>query len=103
MNDSSNKKIVASLLDGAYLEVIPTPSIMDQLVHIRRHHRVGISCSPAHGVEPTLRLAENLRALPEEHQLKVIPHIAARMISMLKLSLFQAETDMNPLAPTVIP
>ena len=80
MNDASNKKIVASLLDGAYLEVIPTPSIMDQLVHIRRHHRVGISCSPAHGVEPTLRLAENLRALPEEHQLKVIPHIAARMI-----------------------
>lgn len=80
MNAFSNNKIMAGLLDGAYLEVIPTPSIMDQLVHIRRHHRVGISCSPAHGVEPTLELAEKLRALPEKHQLKVIPHIAARMI-----------------------
>jgi len=80
MNDNNNKNILANLLDQVYLEVIPTHSILDRLVHIPRHSLVGISCSPAHGIEPTLELAENLRALPDESQLKVIPHIAARMI-----------------------
>jgi len=80
MNDDSNNKVLAGLLNQAYLEVIPTGSIMDRLVHIPRHNRVGISCSPAQGIEPTLRLVEELCALPEERQLKLIPHISARMI-----------------------
>jgi methylenetetrahydrofolate reductase (NADPH) len=41
---------------------------------------VAITCSPAHGIEPTLELTAQLRALPEERRLKLIPHIAARMV-----------------------
>lgn len=80
MSSDNNRLALARLLDQSYLEVIPTPSIMDRLVHIPRHCFVAISCSPTHGVEPTLELVENLRALPEEEQLKLIPHISARMI-----------------------
>lgn len=80
MTGDNRQRVVARLLDKAYLEVIPTPSIMDRLVHIPRHCYVGISCSPTHGLEPTLELVEKLRALPEERQLKLIPHISARMI-----------------------
>jgi methylenetetrahydrofolate reductase (NADPH) len=80
MTVDNNNKILARLLDRAYMEVIPTPSIADRLVHIPRHCLVAISCSPAHGLEPTLQLVEKLRALPEERQLKLIPHIAARTI-----------------------
>lgn len=76
----NNNKILSRLLDKAYMEVIPTPSILDRLVHIPRHCLVAISCSPTHGLEPTLQLAEKLRALPEDRQLKLIPHVAARMI-----------------------
>lgn len=80
MKTINNKDILAHLLEQAYLEVIPTKSIMDRLVHIPRHCYVSITCSPAHGIEPTLELVENLRSLPDEKQLKLIPHIAARMI-----------------------
>ena len=80
MNDVQNKQMLASLLDQAYLEVIPSKTILDRLVHIPRHCYVAITCSPTHGLEPTLKLVENLRKLPDERQLKLIPHIAARMV-----------------------
>lgn len=80
MNDTNNKNVMAGLLDEAYLEVIPTKTIIDRLVHIPRHYYVSITCSPTKGLEPTLDLVEKLRALPDERQLKLIPHIAARMI-----------------------
>jgi len=79
MMDNANKTL-ADMLNGAYMEVIPTPSILEHLVHIPRPHRVGISCSPKHGVEPTLRLVEEMKALPEDKRLSVIPHISARMV-----------------------
>ena len=79
MMDNNNKHL-AAMLNGAYMEVIPTPSILDHLVHIPRHHRVGISCSPKHGIEPTLQLVEEMKALPEERRLSLIPHISARMV-----------------------
>ncbi|MEE8339944.1 MAG: hypothetical protein V3R56_07345, partial [Xanthomonadales bacterium] len=80
MNSSNNHQVLASLLDQAYLEVFPTRTIIDRLIHIPRHSYVAITCSPVHGLEPTLKLVEQLRALPEERQLKLIPHVAARMI-----------------------
>ena len=80
MNNNNNHQILAGLLDQAYMEVIPTRTIVDRLIHIPRHSYVSITCSPVHGLEPTLELVEELRALPEERQLKLIPHIAARMI-----------------------
>jgi len=49
-------------------------------VHIPRHSYVAITCSPVHGLEPTLELMEELRALPEQRQLRLIPHVAARMV-----------------------
>lgn len=77
----NNKQItVTSLLRHAYLEVFPTRSILERLVHIPKQSYVSITCSPVSGLEPTLELVENLRALPEERQLKLVPHIAARLI-----------------------
>ena len=75
-----NQELLARLLDQAYLEVFPTKTIAGRLVHIPRHCYVGISCSPTYGMEPTIALVEQLKAQPDESQLKVIPHIAARMI-----------------------
>jgi methylenetetrahydrofolate reductase (NADPH) len=68
------------MLDKAYMEVIPTGTILDRLIHVPRHSYVAITCSPVKGLEPTLELVESLRALPEERRLKLIPHIAARMV-----------------------
>jgi len=73
-------QLLAGMVDQAYLEIIPTSTILDRVVHLPQHSYVAITCSPAHGVEPTLELAEKLRALPEERQLKLVPHIAARMV-----------------------
>ena len=80
MKNQPDKRNIARLLDQAYLEVIPSGTILDRLAHIPRHCFVAITCSPKHGLEPTLDLVEKLKALPEERQLKLIPHIAARMI-----------------------
>lgn len=71
---------LTELMDQAYLEVIPTPTIVDRLVHIPRHSYVGITCSPTAGIDATLDLVDELRALPEERRVKLVPHIAARMV-----------------------
>lgn len=80
MNSNNNHQVLARLLDQAYMEVFPTKTILDRLIHIPRHSYVSITCSPVKGLEPTLKLVEQLRALPEKRQLKLIPHISARMI-----------------------
>jgi methylenetetrahydrofolate reductase (NADPH) len=80
ISKESSTRVLARLLDQAYLEVIPSKTIVERLIHIPRHCFVAITCSPVHGLEPTLELVEELRALPDERQLKLIPHIAARMI-----------------------
>jgi methylenetetrahydrofolate reductase (NADPH) len=77
---TSNFNVLGGLMEQAYLEVIPTKTIVDRLVHLPRHSYVSITCSPATGVDPTLDMVDELRALPEERQLKLIPHIAARMV-----------------------
>jgi len=81
MNPSLHKdRLLAEMVNQAYLEVIPTSTILERLAHLPQHAYVAITCSPVHGVEPTLELAEKLRALPEERRLKLVPHIAARMV-----------------------
>ena len=77
---TSNGQELAGLMDQAYLEVIPTKTIVDRLVHLPQHSYLSITCSPATGVGPTLDMVERLRALPEERQLKLVPHIAARAV-----------------------
>ena len=81
MNEfSANDRKLAHLMDQAYMEVIPTRTIVDRLVHLPRHSYVSITCSPEKGVGPTLDMVDTLRALPEERQLKLVPHIAARAV-----------------------
>jgi methylenetetrahydrofolate reductase (NADPH) len=81
LNPSLHKdRLLASLVDQAYLEIIPTSTILERVVHLPQHAYVSITCSPTHGVEPTLDLTEKLRALPQERRLKLIPHIAARVV-----------------------
>jgi methylenetetrahydrofolate reductase (NADPH) len=73
-------RVLAGMLGKAYLEIIPTSTILERVVHLPQHAYVAITCSPVHGIEPTLALTAQLRALPEERRLKLIPHIAARMV-----------------------
>lgn len=77
---TSNGQVLAGMMDQAYLEVIPTKTIVDRLVHLPQHSYLSITCSPATGVGPTLDMVDKLRALPEERQLKLVPHIAARVV-----------------------
>lgn len=77
---TSNGQVLAGMMDQAYLEVIPTKTIVDRLVHLPQHSYLSITCSPATGVGPTLDMVDELRALPEERQLKLVPHIAARVV-----------------------
>ena len=76
----NNDKKLAGMMEQAYLEVIPTRTIVDRLIHLPRHSYLSITCSPVHGVGPTLDMVDELRALPEERQLKLVPHIAARVV-----------------------
>ena len=76
----TNGQVLAGLMEQAYMEVIPTRTIVDRLVHLPQHSYVSITCSPATGVGPTLDMVDELRALPEERQLKLVPHIAARVV-----------------------
>jgi len=80
MKNNADGRIVSRLLGQAYLEVIPTGTIPDRLAHVPRQCYVAITCSRAKGLETTLELVEKLRALPDERRLRLIPHIAARMI-----------------------
>lgn len=77
---SQNAGILAGMMEQAYLEIIPTKTIKERLFHLPRHSYVAITCSPATGVGPTLDMVDELRALPEDQQLKLVPHIAARMV-----------------------
>ena len=73
-------RVLAGMINQAYLEIIPTPTILERVAHLPQHAYVAITCSPMHGIEPTLELTAQLRALPEERRLKLIPHVAARMV-----------------------
>ena len=75
-----SQELLAGLMDQTYLEVFPTKTIANRLVHIPRNSFVGISCSPTHGMEPTIALTEQLKTQNNESRFKVIPHIAARMV-----------------------
>ncbi len=80
MDNNNNTHTLAHLLEQAYLEVIPTPTIMDRLHYLPAHCYIAITCSPVNGLEPTLALVEKLSALPREKQFKLVPHVAARLV-----------------------
>jgi methylenetetrahydrofolate reductase (NADPH) len=71
-----NTSELANALSKAYLEIIPAPGIEERLQPIPPGSFVSITCSPVHGIDPTLELMETLA----DRDLKLIPHIAARVI-----------------------
>jgi methylenetetrahydrofolate reductase (NADPH) len=80
MNDSRPNGVMIDILEQAYLEVIPTETIAERLVHIPHSAYVAITCSPTLGVEPTLQIVEQLSTSAQAGKFKLVPHIAARMI-----------------------
>jgi methylenetetrahydrofolate reductase (NADPH) len=79
MTDPNNGAL-RSLLERSYLEVIPVKSVENQLIHVPVNSWLGISCSPTAGVEPTLGLVERVNSQHGDRGLKLVPHIAARVI-----------------------
>lgn len=76
MNNTPENSVVAKLLESSYLEIIPVAGIEERLLDLSDGAYVAITCSPTNGVEPTLQLTEQLA----NRSLKLIPHIAARMV-----------------------
>jgi methylenetetrahydrofolate reductase (NADPH) len=69
---------VVRLVAAARIEVLPTPSVEDQiLAQVPRTRTVTVTSSPSKGLEVTLGLAERLA----RQGYRVVPHLAARMVS----------------------
>lgn len=67
-------------LREAYLEVIPTATVLARLECLPRGAHVGISCSPKAGVDPTLDLVDSITRAYPDRGFQVVPHIAARCV-----------------------
>jgi methylenetetrahydrofolate reductase (NADPH) len=76
----TDTEALAQMMEQAYLEVIPTASLAERLQHLPVGAYVAITCSPATGVGPTLDMVDQLRAMPDRNGLKLIPHVAARVV-----------------------
>lgn len=71
-------EFIASLLESARYEVLPTASAYDQVLqHLPAGMVVTVTASPAKGIESTLDLAERLAAAGYP----AVPHLAARMVA----------------------
>jgi methylenetetrahydrofolate reductase (NADPH) len=68
---------VAHLLQAPRFEVIPVAGIVDKVASLSAGVTVTITASPAHGIERTVAVAEDLAARGYD----VVPHLAARMIA----------------------
>lgn len=69
---------VASALATARFEVLPTAKVESALVdHVPRHTTITVTASPSKGLGATLDLTERLVG----HGYRVVPHLAARMVS----------------------
>lgn len=58
------------------MEVYPSPSVEARLQVLAPGSWVAVTCSPTHGVEPTLELCARLAA----RGYRLVPHVAARMV-----------------------
>ncbi|MGH8867643.1 MAG: methylenetetrahydrofolate reductase [Actinomycetes bacterium] len=68
---------LATVLRQARYEVVPTPSIADEVVaHVPPDVPVAVTASPSKGLEPTLGLTERLVG----HGYRVVPHVSARLV-----------------------
>jgi methylenetetrahydrofolate reductase (NADPH) len=62
--------------DGARFEVLPFPGIVEEAARLPRPIGITVTCSPKHGPDRAVEVAERLRQLG--HSLTV--HVAARMV-----------------------
>jgi methylenetetrahydrofolate reductase (NADPH) len=74
--DSHTRIMLSEVLARPRYEVIPTKGMDDWIVDLPEEAKVAITCSPAHGIEGTLRLAERLA----EQGFRVVPHVSARLV-----------------------
>lgn len=65
---------MASVLRNAYVEIFPTPTIVEKLDALQPGSRVAVTCSPAKGVDETIAFTATIAGLG----FRVVPHIAAR-------------------------
>ncbi|MGO8961077.1 MAG: methylenetetrahydrofolate reductase [Streptosporangiaceae bacterium] len=68
---------IASLLQAPRYEVLPTAAAEQEvLAWVPRDLVVTVTASPARGLEPTIRLTEQLAA----HGYRAVPHLSARLV-----------------------
>ena len=67
----------SGLLARPRFEIIPTKRAERQAAHLPEGAKVAVTCSPAKGIESTLRFGEGLL----ERGFEVVPHIAARLVT----------------------
>jgi methylenetetrahydrofolate reductase (NADPH) len=78
MRNNERAAALCRLLQHARFEVLPTASILEQVVsHVPSGRTVTVTASPSKGLEASLALAEQLARQGYD----VVPHLAARMIS----------------------
>ena len=78
MRNKAARGTMVRLLENARYEVLPTASIEDTLLeHVPRDRTITVTASPSKGLEATFGLAERLTG----HGYRVVPHVAARMVS----------------------
>jgi methylenetetrahydrofolate reductase (NADH) len=76
--DRRRRHALAPLLRAARLEVLPTASIEGKVLeHVPPERTIAVTASPGKGLGPTLELTERLAG----HGYRVVPHVAARMVS----------------------
>jgi methylenetetrahydrofolate reductase (NADPH) len=70
--------VLADFLRRPRLEVMPLEGVESLVLrHVPRELTVTVTSSPTRGIEPTLKLAESLT----RHGFRVVPHLAARLVS----------------------
>ena len=76
LRDPSETAALASAVQKAYVEIFPTPTIVERLAVLPPGSRVAVTCSPAKGVDETIAFSKTITGLGY----KVIPHLAARAV-----------------------
>ena len=78
MRNKTTAETMVRLLEQARYEVLPTASTEDKLLeHVPRDRVITVTASPGKGLEATFDLAERLAG----HGYRVVPHVAARMVT----------------------
>ena len=76
-NSRALSELLATLLEAARYEVLPTSTIEEKVLeHLPTDRVVTVTASPAQGLSATIELAERLA----KQGYTVVPHLAARMV-----------------------